>query len=166
MFYSLKTYGNEFCFVNLDKSGFSQTNGYFTFYSAFDETYVQKTSVFFISKAYLRSYFANLGSMQRGLRSGFFKVLHVKGIGFKSFYSPLKHSLYFNLGYNHLTKYKLPLVVKVRLLRGYMILFSFNKQMLFQIIYEIRRLRYPDPYRGKGIRYRFQVIKFKPGKQR
>jgi large subunit ribosomal protein L6 len=95
-----------------------------------------------------------------------FQILHVKGIGFKVYYYRKQHSLYFNLGYNHLCKYKLDRLTYVKVRKQYTLVYSriFSKFNLS--VYEIRHLRYPDPYRGKGIRFRFQHIIFKPGKQR
>jgi ribosomal protein L6P/L9E len=165
MFYTLKIYDLN-CSVFFDKTGFALANKESYVFFPFSSTYISESPNFFISKSHLNSYLVLLQSAYLGIHSGFFKVLHVKGIGFKSFYSFTKNALYFNLGYNHLTKYKLPSQMHVRLLKGYLILFSYNKQLLFQTLHEIQRLRYPDPYRGKGIRYRFQIIKFKPGKQR
>jgi len=97
---------------------------------------------------------------------GFYTILHVKGIGFKVFYFARLHSLYFSLGYNHVVKYKLPREVVVKVRKQYLLFFSCNKYSLGNSIYQIQHLRFPDPYRGKGIRFRFQVIVFKPGKQR
>lgn len=95
----------------------------------------------------------------------FFQILHVKGIGFKVYYYFKTHSLYFNLGYNHICKYNLSGVSDVKVRKQYLLLFAQTVSLIF-FINEIRNLRYPDPYRGKGIRFRFQEIKFKPGKQR
>jgi large subunit ribosomal protein L6 len=78
----------------------------------------------------------------------------------------LQRSLYFFLGYNHVTKYKFANLVDFRPLKGHVLIFSVQKALFGSAIYQLRHLRYPDPYRGKGIRYRFQLMKFKPGKQR
>lgn len=95
-----------------------------------------------------------------------YQILHVKGIGFKVYYHKLAHSLYFNLGYNHLCKYNLTLTIGVKVRKQYLLLYSTVKPELSVSVYQIRALRLPDPYRGKGIRFRFQQLKFKPGKQR
>lgn len=95
-----------------------------------------------------------------------YQILHVKGIGFKVYYHKIAHSLYFNLGYNHLCKYNLTLTMGVKVRKQYLLLYSSIKPELSVSIYQIRALRLPDPYRGKGIRFRFQQLKFKPGKQR
>ncbi len=114
----------------------------------------------------------NLGSVVSCYKSlfksqlGHYSILHVKGIGFKVFYFSRVHSLYFLLGYNHIVKYKLPKEVFVKVRKQFLLFFSHHAQSLGTSIYQIQHLRYPDPYRGKGIRFRFQIIKFKPGKQR
>lgn len=95
-----------------------------------------------------------------------YQILHVKGIGFKVYYHKLAHSIYFNLGYNHLCKYNLTSALSVKVRKQYLLLYSIIKPELSVSVYQIRALRYPDPYRGKGIRFRFQHLKFKPGKQR
>lgn len=97
---------------------------------------------------------------------GYYSVLHVKGIGFKVFYFSRLHALYFSLGYNHIVKYKLPKNISVKVRKQYLLFFSCDKCSLGNSIYQIQHLRFPDPYRGKGIRFRFQIINFKPGKQR
>jgi ribosomal protein L6P/L9E len=98
--------------------------------------------------------------------SGYYSVLHVNGIGFKIFYFGRQHSLYFSLGYNHIVKFKLPKELTVKVRKQYLLLFSYNKSSLGTSVYQIQHLRFPDPYRGKGIRFRFQIITFKLGKQR
>jgi large subunit ribosomal protein L6 len=113
----------------------------------------------------LGSYFSNYNNSFDS-QFGYYSVLHVKGIGFKVFYYNRGHSLYFSLGFNHLVKAKLPKSVFVKVRKQYVLLFSSDKQILGQTVHTVRHLRFPDPYRGKGIRFRFQVMKFKPGKQR
>ena len=95
----------------------------------------------------------------------FFQILHVKGIGFKVYYYRKTTSLYLNLGYNHICKYCLERIGSVKVRKQYLLLFTPLSSIMF-FVNEIKNLRKPDPYRGKGIRFRFQEITFKPGKQR
>lgn len=120
---------------------------------------------FFVSRSSLGSSLSFFRDKFRS-RYGNYCVLHVKGIGFKVFYFSRYHSLYFLLGYNHLVKFRLPDTIFAKVRKQYVLLFSDSKVDLGRVTYSIRHLRFPDPYRGKGIRYRFQLIKFKPGKQR
>lgn len=97
---------------------------------------------------------------------GYYSILHVKGIGFKVFYFSRLHALYFSLGYNHIVKYRLSRDIAVKVRKQYLLFFSQSKDSIGRSVYQIRHLRFPDPYRGKGIRFRFQIMNFKPGKQR
>lgn len=96
----------------------------------------------------------------------FYQILHVKGIGFKVYMYIRERSLYFLLGYNHICKYRLPQSIFTKVRKNHLLMYSTINASLNSVIYQIKHLRYPDPYRGKGIRYRFQIMKFKPGKQR
>jgi len=135
-------------------------------YFPFDGRFFSKFRAFCISMAQLVARISGFKSVYDGLRGGYFCILHVKGIGFKVFFSFLRRALYFFLGYNHLTKYCLPSLVEVKPLKNYLLVFTFRKDLFGGSVYHIRHLRFPDPYRGKGIRYRYQIMRFKPGKQR
>lgn len=149
-----------------DPTGFAFVSGSKVFYAAFDKRYLDTRSSFSVSLSYLNTFFSNLRNIDLGFKAGFFTILHVKGIGFKVFRSMLFRALYFFLGYNHVTKYSVTPVVTYRPLKGHILLFSFLKTDFGYTVFELRNLRFPDPYRGKGIRYRFQLMRFKPGKQR
>lgn len=122
-------------------------------------------NVFFFSKEIAGSTASFYNSILKS-HFGYYTILHVKGIGFKVFYFAKRHSLYFSLGYNHLVRYGLSPEVSVKVRKQYLLFFSRNKALLGTSIYQIQHLRFPDPYRGKGIRFRFQIMAFKPGKQR
>jgi len=123
-------------------------------------------SSFSISHPQLISTISRFRMLYMGLYGGHFCVLHAKGIGFRVYLSALRRALYFFLGYNHITKYSLPQLVCAKPLKGYIFIHTARLDLFGTAIFQIRNLRFPDPYRGKGVRYRYQVIKFKPGKQR
>lgn len=120
---------------------------------------------FFVSRKSVGSVVSAYSSLLHS-HFGYYSILHVKGIGFKVFYFARLHSLYFSLGYNHIVKYRLPLDINVKVRKQYLLFFSYNRSLLGSSVYQIQHLRFPDPYRGKGIRFRFQIMVFKPGKQR
>lgn len=124
-----------------------------------------KEPLFCVSATMVSNTVNNLSNSVSSIH-GYFSVLHVKGIGFKVYYYSKLNALYFSLGYNHLVKYRLADNILVKVRKQYILMFSYNKQDLGTTICQIRRLRYPDVYRGKGIRFRFQSMNFKPGKQR
>lgn len=152
--------------VLFDSSGLAYATPGIVFYAAFEKKYISLIRSFCVSRTYLNTFFSSLKNLDVGLRAGYFRILHVKGIGFKVFQSLIRLSLYFFLGYNHVTKYRMPKLVNFRPLKGHVLLFSTQKAPFGIAVYQIRHLRFPDPYRGKGIRYRFQLMNFKPGKQR
>lgn len=152
--------------ILFDSSGFAYVSQYALFYAGFDKKYVDLGVGFCVSRSYFGAIIAILRNLDVGLKAGYFRILHVKGIGFKVFQSLLRRSLYFFLGYNHITKFSVAKFVDFRPLKGHVLLFSSQKPLFGAAIYKIRHLRFPDPYRGKGIRYRFQLMRFKPGKQR
>jgi ribosomal protein L6P/L9E len=119
---------------------------------------------FVVNKSHFSTIRRRLRNLSDKLKT-YFQILHVKGIGFKVYYYWKTKSLYFNLGYNHICKYCLEYIAEVKVRKQYLILFTKIISLIFYVN-EIKNLRFPDPYRGKGIRFRFQEIKFKPGKQR
>lgn len=115
-------------------------------------------------KSQLSGFKYTLSSFSAELKT-FYQILHVKGIGFKAYYYSKEHSVYFNIGYNHLCKFSMAFSWGVKVRKQYILIFR-KAISLISVAKEIIQLRKPDPYRGKGIRFRFQEIKFKPGKQR
>lgn len=118
-----------------------------------------------ISKNYLKLLYSKVSQIFSS-QFGYFAILHVKGIGFKVYHYKAINSLYFILGYNHVTKFSLPEGCLARVRKQYVLLYCSDKRTLASVSYLLQHLRFPDPYRGKGIRYRYQIMNFKPGKQR
>ncbi|HHN64142.1 MAG TPA: 50S ribosomal protein L6 [Nitrospirae bacterium] len=107
-----------------------------------------------------------IANMVKGVSEGFKKELHLVGIGYRV---DLKgQSLMFSLGYSHPVEFPLPEGItaeidhKARPLK--LTLQGIDKQLLGQVAANIRSLRPPDAYKGKGIRYADERLKLKPGK--
>jgi ribosomal protein L6P/L9E len=149
-----------------DQTGFALVTPAHQVYFPFDTRFFNCLKAFCVSIAQFFSAIAQLRSIYIGLKGGYFCVLHVKGIGFKVFWSLIQRALYFFLGFNHLTKFRVPASVNVKPLKNHVLVFTFRNDVFGTTVYHMRRLRFPDPYRGKGIRYRYQIMRFKPGKQR
>lgn len=135
---------------------------YFPFFSN------NNSVLFFLSpyKKYVSTLRSSLSTSFFGVNSGYFRYLELKGIGFKVLYSQPKHCLFFFLGYNHVTSFYLPISVQVKVRKQFVLLFSYDNSVLSQVCSQIKLLRSPDPYRGKGITFKDEIINFKPGKQR
>ena len=107
-----------------------------------------------------------------GVTQGFLKELDIVGIGFKA--EMRGKSLNLSLGYSHPVEFPIPegIHVKVeraaRSIQNYVVTLGvsgIDKQQVGQIAAEIRSLRAPDAYKGKGIRYANEYIKLKVGKK-
>jgi large subunit ribosomal protein L6 len=106
-----------------------------------------------------------VNNMVEGVSSGFSKTLEIVGVGWKVDEEG-KDALRFSLGYSHPIVFKLPEGVtrQVEAKAGKITLSSTDKELLGQVAATIRRLRPPEPYKGKGIRYQGEQIRRKVGK--
>lgn len=105
---------------------------------------------------------ALVNNMVQGVSVGFRRDLDLVGVGYKA---ELKGSdLHLTLGYSHPVVFTLPEGVKGEAKLTRISLSSSNKELLGETAARLRRLRTPDRYKGKGVRYSNEVIKTKPGK--
>lgn len=105
-----------------------------------------------------------LANMVAGVSTGFTRVLEIVGVGYRA---ELRGTdmLYLTLGYSHPIVYQLPAGVSAKVDRQVVVtLESRDRQILGQVAAEIRALRGPEPYKGKGIKYANEVIRRKAGK--
>ncbi len=99
----------------------------------------------------------------RGATEDFTKVLIIEGVGYRA--SIEGQNLLLNLGYSHSVKFSIPEGIKVTVEKNTVSIAGHNKQLVGETAAQIRRLRKPEPYKGKGIRYADEVIKRKAGKK-
>jgi len=103
-----------------------------------------------------------IANMVQGVTEGFSKTLEVVGVGFKVALSG--GGLKFNLGYSHEVIYNLPTGVLASVEQNTVVISGIDKQAVGQVAAEIRALRKPEPYKGKGIKYAGERILRKSGK--
>jgi len=122
---------------------------------------------FFSNQQYINSIFSFLSNSVRSLIFGHFIQIKTEGVGFK-FHRFLDNSslLGLNLGHSHSIYWKMPDNLFFRCQKYNLLLFSVNKQLLNSIAFNIRQLRSPDAYKGKGLKFGDEILKFKPGKIR
>lgn len=101
-------------------------------------------------------------NMVKGVSVGFEQRLEVNGVGYRA--AQEKNKLVLNVGYSHPVEFLLPPEVEAKIEKNIIILASFNKQLLGQTAANIRKIRKPEPYKGKGIKYVEEVIRRKAGK--
>lgn len=105
---------------------------------------------------------ALLANAVEGVTKGFEKKLEVNGVGFRVASS--NNELTMSLGFSHEVKYKAPEGVNVTNDKMTIIVSGIDKQKVGQVAAEIRALKKPEPYKGKGIKYADEVILRKAGK--
>ena len=106
---------------------------------------------------------ALVNNMVLGVSQGFEKKLELVGVGFRVQLQGTKVNL--SIGFSHPVIYELPDGVSAESpSQTEIILKSIDKQKLGQVCAEIRALRPPEPYKGKGIKYSDEIIRRKEGK--
>jgi len=106
---------------------------------------------------------ALLANAVHGVSEGFSQGLEITGVGYKA---ELRGSeVHFALGYSHPVVFKVPEGIKIEIDKANKIMVTgADRQLLGQVCAEIRRLKPPDPYKGKGIKFTGEVIRRKVGK--
>ena len=103
-----------------------------------------------------------IANMLTGVNNGFERVMEINGIGYRASLSGSR--IVFNLGYSHPINFDLPEGISASIDKNIIKLFGIDKEKLGQISAAIRRLRPPEPYKGKGIKYAEEYIHKKAGK--
>jgi large subunit ribosomal protein L6 len=119
------------------------------------------------NRAYHGLYRALVQNMVTGVSTGYQKTLELVGVGYRA--SNNGQVLELSLGYSHNIFLQLPNEVKVetkseRNQSPLIILESCDKQLIGQVCAKLRSFRKPEPYKGKGIRFKGEVIRKKAGK--
>jgi len=113
---------------------------------------------------------ANWGTMRAllknavdGVDAGFFKELEIQGIGFRATMDG--NNLVLSVGFSHPVKYPIPEGIKVVVEKSFIKISGFDKYLVGQVAAKIRAIKKPEPYLGKGIRYKGEVVVRKEGKK-
>ena len=99
----------------------------------------------------------------RGVTEGFRKDLDIVGVGYRA---ELKgKQIHFALGYSHPVVFEVPTGIDIAIdKQTHITVTGIDRQQVGQVAANIRRLRKPDPYKQKGVRYTGEVLKKKAGK--
>ncbi|AMK12258.1 MAG: 50S ribosomal protein L6 [Pseudodesulfovibrio sp.] len=97
-----------------------------------------------------------------GVTKGFAKTLEVIGVGYKVSVQGKKVVL--NVGYSHPVEFDLPAGLEAKVEGSKLIIEGTDKQLVGEVAAQIRRVRPPEPYKGKGIKYIDEIIRRKAGK--
>jgi large subunit ribosomal protein L6 len=107
----------------------------------------------------------NVQNLVTGVTEGFSKVLEITGVGYRA--NAQGRTLKLQLGFSHDVNFDVPEGVEVKTPDANTVEISgIDKQKVGQVAAEIRRWRKPEPYKGKGIKYRGEYIFRKEGKKK
>lgn len=105
---------------------------------------------------------ALINNMVIGVTKGFEKKLEINGVGFRAQMAGTE--LKMQLGFSHDVIYQAPAGVEVKVEKNEITVSGISKQQVGQVAAEIRSLKKPEPYKGKGIKYADEQILRKSGK--
>ncbi len=104
-----------------------------------------------------------IANMIEGVTKGFQKQLDIVGVGYKAETRP--YGLQLALGFSHAVQYRAPQGIKLTAPQPTQIVIEgANKEIVGQVAAELRSLRPPEPYKGKGIKYAGEQVRRKAGK--
>ena len=104
-----------------------------------------------------------IANMVEGVTQGYKKQLEITGVGYKAEVKPF--GLQLALGYSHPLEYRAPAGIKLTAPQPTVVIIEGpDKEKVGQVAAEIRLLRKPEPYKGKGVKYQGEQVRRKAGK--
>lgn len=103
-----------------------------------------------------------INNMVIGVSAGFTKSLELIGTGFRA--EAAGKNVTLTVGYSHPVKIEAPDGITIKVEKNIVTIEGIDKQVVGQVAADIRAVRPPEPYQGKGIKYTDEVIRRKPGK--
>ena len=102
-------------------------------------------------------------NMVDGVSKGFSKTLEIQGVGYKAEAKPYGVNLV--VGFSHPVKYEAPKGIKITVENNTVVkIEGADKEAVGQVAAELRQVRPPEPYKGKGVRYQGEQVRRKAGK--
>jgi len=104
-----------------------------------------------------------VANMVEGVTAGYQKVLELQGVGYKAEVKP--HGITLTVGLSHQVPFHAPAGIKITVENNTVVrIQGASKELVGQVAAEIRSVRPPEPYKGKGIRYQGEQVRRKAGK--
>jgi len=97
-----------------------------------------------------------------GVSEGFVKKLEINGVGYRAALAGAQLNL--SLGFSHPVEFKLPVGITATVEANTISIFGADKALVGETAAQIRKIRKPEPYKGKGVKYSDEVIRRKAGK--
>ena len=99
----------------------------------------------------------------QGVTEGFFKIIEIEGVGYRA--SMEGNTLVLSVGFTKPVKYTAPESIKITVDKTGIKIAGIDRQLVGQVAAQIRKIKKPEPYKGKGIHYQGEVIRRKAGKK-
>ena len=116
-----------------------------------------------LAKSLWGTYAAHVRNMVKGVTDGFEKILEIEGVGYRG--EVKGNNLSMNLGFSHPVIIPIPEGITAEIVKSVITLKGPDLEQLNQFAANVRKVKKPEPYKGKGIRYRGEFIIRKQGKK-
>lgn len=115
------------------------------------------------SRALWGTYAAHLRNMIKGSTEGFERILEIEGVGYRA--EVKGNEIVLNVGFSHSVNLEIPEGITAEVVKNQIKLAGPDKEALGQFAANVRKVKKPEPYKGKGIRYQGEFIIRKQGKK-
>ena len=115
------------------------------------------------AKALWGTYAAHVRNMITGVTEGFTRVLEIEGVGYRA--EVKGKEIVLNVGFSHPVSLEIPEGISAEVVKNVITLTGSNLEELSQFAANVRKVKKPEPYKGKGIRYQGEFIIRKQGKK-
>jgi large subunit ribosomal protein L6 len=117
------------------------------------------------SKCFLKGFCALVRSYMEGVTRGFLVHLECVGVGYKV--QVVENELIFRLGFSHVVRCAIPPDMKMFTPKATQLsVFGIDQNRVTQIVAQLRAIKPPEPYKGKGLRLKHEVVRRKEGKKK
>ncbi len=115
------------------------------------------------NKALWGTYSSHIKNMIEGVNKEFVARMIIEGVGYKADVTPKDMTL--KVGFSHPVKVLIPAGLKVTSEKGVITISGINKEVVSSFASDLRSIKKPEPYKGKGIRFENEVVRRKEGKK-
>lgn len=116
-----------------------------------------------LAKALWGTYAAHIKNMMQGVVKPFTKQLLIEGVGYRA--NVQGNTIVLSIGFSHPVELEIPKGVTVTSEKGVITISGIDKEAVGQFAANVRAMKKPEPYKGKGIRYSGEIIRRKQGKK-
>lgn len=134
------------------------------------KVHISPREILFICEGNSKQAMNNWGTMRAlsanavyGVSSDFVKELMIEGVGYRA--EVKGENLILNIGFSHSVNFPIPQGIKISVEKNQIKILGSDKQIVGETAAKIRRIKKPEPYKGKGIMYKGEVIRRKAGKK-